>query len=376
MLPSAGFVVDAGKIPVRNAWYLLLYAWDLARWKDRWNASPESAPNLLGLLARVLVECTSDLLRRQLSRSHQVAVRETNGIRGRIDFATSLKRMSFISGRSVCAFPELTVDTNRNRLIRATLDMLLTDPRVEAGSSREHVLALRHDIRALLSKLEGVSSIRIQAADFNAVQLGRNDDSYRLPLELCRLINRCEMPTEAPGDQVMGALVRDEIVFSSLFERFVRAFLKQALPDATVTSETLSWHDDVGSRFAPRMRTDITIEHKATDTRLVIDTKYYAHALSSRYDSVEKFHSAHLYQLYAYLRTQEHRGDRFRNCPGILLYPTTSSIIDERMRVQGHDIRVATIDLAKPWTDIERDLLAVAGTMASGPAPVPSTTAG
>ena len=358
-------MVDAGKIPVRNAWYLLLYAWDLAQWKDQWKSSAESAPNLLGLLARVLVECTSDLLRRQLSRAHQVTIREINGIRGRIDFATSLKRRSFISGRAVCAFPELTVDTSRNRLIRATLDRLLTDERVEAGSSHEHVLALRHDIRAILGKLEGVSPVRIRAADFNTIRLGRNDDSYRLPLELCRLINRCEMPTEDPGDQVMRALVRDEIVFSNLFERFVRAFLKQALPDATVTSETLLWHDEVGSHFAPRMRTDITIERKTPDARLVIDTKYYAKTLSSRYDSVEKFHSAHLYQLYAYLRTQEHRGDSFRNCPGVLLYPTTSSAIDERMRVQGHDIRIATIDLARPWSDIERGLLAVADTRAN-----------
>ena len=92
--------------------------------------------------------------------------------------------MSFISGRAVCAFPELTVDTTRNRLIRATLDRLLRDERIETGSSQDHVLALRHDIRAVLGRLEGVSPVRIRATDFNAIRLGRNDDSYRLPLEL------------------------------------------------------------------------------------------------------------------------------------------------------------------------------------------------
>lgn len=365
MLSSADVVVDAGKIPVRNAWYLLLYAWDLARWKDQWASDAESAPNLLGLLARVLVDSTRDLLRRRLSQAHHVATREINGIRGHINFSTTLKRMSFISGRAVCAFPELTVDTDRNRVIKATLVRLLTDRRVEAGSSQEHVLALRHDIHALLGRLDDVSTVRIHPADVNSIRLGRNDDSYRLPIEMCRLISRREMPTEAPGDQLMRALLRDEIVFSTLFERFVRTFLTQAMPNASVTSESLLWHDELGSRYAPQMRTDITIERKNPDARLVIDTKYYAKTLSSRYESVEKFHSAHLYQLYAYLRTQEHRGDTYRRCHGVLIYPTTSATIDETMRVQGHDIRIATIDLAKPWSDIEHGLLTIANMSAN-----------
>jgi 5-methylcytosine-specific restriction enzyme subunit McrC len=129
-----------------------------------------------------------------------------------------------------------------------------------------------------------------------------------------------------------------------------------------VTSETLSWHDEIGSALVPQMRTDVSIEWAGAQTRrLVLDTKYYGKTLSHRFANVEKFHSAHLYQLYAYLRTQEHRGEQYMNCPGLLLYPTTSGRIDQRMRVQGHEIRVATLDLAQPWVDIERDLLALVG---------------
>src|SRR4051794_14304636 len=100
--------LDPNAIPIRNAWYLLLYAWDLARWLGRWRGAAETAPNLVGLLARVLADSTSDLLRRNLAKAHQLSVREIRGIRGRIDFSASTKKLSFDSGRAVCVFPEMT----------------------------------------------------------------------------------------------------------------------------------------------------------------------------------------------------------------------------------------------------------------------------
>lgn len=354
--------VDPNAIPVRNAWYLLLYAWDLARWKDEWRAAAETAPNLLGLLTRILVDSTSELLRKQLGRAHQVTVREVPGIRGRIDFAASLRRMTFNSGRAVCAFSELAVDTPRNRIIRGTLERLFSDERVIAGAPSHHGHALRHDIWSVLDRMHGVSSTRVSPADCSKERLGRNDDSYQLPLALCHLILSAEMPTHDSGDHAMVALLKDDIRFSQVFERFVRNFLKQSLGDAMVTSEALSWHDEIGSALVPQMRTDITIEWAGAQAgRLVLDTKYYGKTLATRFGTVEKFHSAHLYQLYAYLRTQEHRGDQYVCGPGVLLYPTTSLRVDQRMRVQGHEIRVLTLDLGQPWPDIEQDLLRLAG---------------
>ncbi len=352
--------VDARAIPVRNAWYLLLYAWDLVQWKGRWDSDAEASPNLMGLLARVLVDSTADLLRRQLTRSHQCSIREIGGIRGRIDFARSLKARSFDSGRAVCVFPELTVNTPRNRIIRSTIEHLLKDQRVDVGARQEKLKVLKHDMRTVLGDMEGVTPIAIQGSDFTRLQLGRSDASYKLPLALCRLIHRCEMPTEQRGDHVMGALLREEVTFSDLFERFVRNFLRHALTGASIGSETLTWPDEIGSPFVPRMRTDITVDWDVpAHRRLIIDTKYYANALAARYESAEKFHASHLYQLYTYLRTQEDRGGGHAKAAGMLLYPTTSASLDERMRVQGHDIEIRTLSLAEPWETIEGSLLAM-----------------
>ncbi len=117
MTPAATNI--ASGIPVRNAWYLLLYAWDMASWRDRWKAESEDAPHLLGLLAKILAHGSRQLLRHQLRRSFARTAASVRGIRGRIDFAASLKRQSFQRGVVDCVFPELSIDTLRNRIIRS-----------------------------------------------------------------------------------------------------------------------------------------------------------------------------------------------------------------------------------------------------------------
>lgn len=63
--PSNVFTEAAARMPVRNAWYLLLYAWDMARFRGHSPVEAETAPDLLGLLASVLGSATRALLRRQ-----------------------------------------------------------------------------------------------------------------------------------------------------------------------------------------------------------------------------------------------------------------------------------------------------------------------
>ncbi len=355
-------------VPVLNAWYLLLYAWDLVRWRGRWDGAASQAPNLLGLLARVIADCTKDLLRHPLARSYEKTTGAIPGIRGRIDFARSANRFSFLAGRAVCTYTEQSIDTLKNRILKSTLNRLLHHPLIEPGAAPDVTTVLRHELRQCVRAMDGVAIVPVQGAHFSTLQLARNDRGYILPLAICYLIYRFEMPTEQSGHSVLGGLLRDQIVFGRLFERFVRNFYRHHRPDLRVSSEDLSWFDELGSHFVPRMRTDITLEWgEPVNRRMVIDTKYYYNALSARFESSEKFHAANLYQLYAYLRTQEHRSPAHRNAAGLLLYPTTKQQLDERMRVQGHDIRVATVDLAAPWPGIEAELLDIVAKSQSVP---------
>jgi 5-methylcytosine-specific restriction enzyme subunit McrC len=349
----------AGQIPVRNAWYILLYAWDMAQWRGRWPTAAEGGPKLLGLLARILSAATRDLLKRQLGRAHTVHRETIRGIRGRIDLAGSLKRLTFERAEAQCVFPELSVDTPKNRILRATLHRLAADPRLKHVKAEEEA-GLRHELRTLVRAMEGVLLVPISATDFSRLQLGRNDRDYALPIAICALIRRLEMPTEDVGDHAFTALLRDEITFHLLFERFVRNFYRLTLEGYEVGRENLYWNDELGCSLVPSMQTDITIvEKRPPFRRLIIDTKYSIKTLEAPPHGGPKFKSENLYQLYAYLRTQEHRSDAYRCAEGMLLYPTTGGDLNEAMIVQGHRMRVATVDLSREWEAIEARLLAL-----------------
>ena len=343
----------ANRINIQNVWYLLLYAWDMAAWRGRWQRASEASPPLLGLLARVLAESTRDLLRYQLGRSYTQRKETIPGVRGRVDFATSLKRRTFDRAATHCAFSELSVDTLKNRILRGTLHRLASDARLK-HANKDSEARLRHDIRSVVRALEGISIVPIGSADFGRLQLSENDRPYALPLAICALIHRLEMPTEASGDHALTALLKDELVFHQLFERFVRNFYRLHLSAYWVKPERLSWFDTLGSSFVPEMLTDISIVGTEPPyRRLIVDTKYSVRTLSDRM----KFKSENLYQIYAYLRTQEHLSEAHGEAEGMLLYPTIEVNLDEAMVVQGHRIRVATLDLSQSWGEIEERLL-------------------
>lgn len=105
------------------------------------------------------------------------------------------------------------------------------------------------------------------------------------------------------------------------------------------------------------MSPDLVLQHKATGRMVVLDTKFTANSLISTRWGNYVFDSSHLYQLYAYLRSQEHVSDSHRFSTGILLYPTARKHLSETIELQGHQIHLATIDLSQPWDEIENKLL-------------------
>lgn len=94
------------------------------------------------------------------------------------------------------------------------------------------------------------------------------------------------------------------------------------------------------------MKLDILLDHPGSARRIVIDTKFTS-ILTGGWYRRESLKSGHLYQLYAYLRSQERADDlASQQCEGILLHPSIDVEIDEAMEVQGHRVRFATVDLA------------------------------
>ncbi len=342
---------------MRNAWLLLLYAWDLAVYADRFDSEMDDATSLLGLLARVLHDATQPLLRRQLGRSFRQHTQEIEGVRGRIDLVATARLVARQTSRTRCTYNQLTVDTPRNRLLKATLARLARDPRLTHPSRPQKEKKIRQDLRQLVREMKDVTLAPVDFSVLSSLQLGRNDREYRLPLKICELVHRLQMPSEDSGDHAWMALQRDEIKFHDLFERFSRNYLRVHFPGWDVASKRLTWPvEEDASLLMPTMQTDISLSDRATGYRIVVDTKFYQHTLSTHHRGTGRFHSQHLYQLYTYLRTQEERSDHHRRSTGVLLYPRVDQMLDERSVVQGHMMRVMTVNLAAAWSDIEAQM--------------------
>ncbi len=111
-------------------------------------------------------------------------------------------------------------------------------------------------------------------------------------------------------------------------------------------------------------------ERHGSGELVILDTKFTAASLTGGRFGRLTFNSDHIYQIYAYLRSQEARSEAHRASTGILLYPTVDHALAEAIELQGHVIRFETVDLALPWQDIERRLLQIPGGAVNGRTPI------
>ena len=344
-------------IPIRNIWYMLLYAWNHADEISHWRADVESAPNLDALLASVLAGLMEQRLRRGLGRAYATKERSVRGVRGRIIFTESVRRQLFDRGEAHCRFPEFTADVPRNRIVKAIVRRLVSVGVM--GPDDSDTAELRHRLRQIGRALYDVGDTEPSVAMIAREPLGRNDADYRVMLNICALFLQRWMPTEFTGESMVPSANRSELgPLYLLFERFVARFYAYHLADWDVfPHRTLFWHQALESPYLPVMIPDLLLKHQGSGSLIILDTKFTKESLPENQSNQKRFDSNHLYQIYTYLRTQEHLSEAHRHASGILLYPSVDSDLREQVVVQGHALRIESVDFASPWPEIEARLL-------------------
>ena len=100
------------------------------------------------------------------------------------------------------------------------------------------------------------------------------------------------------------------------------------------------------------MQSDVMLQ--SGNDVLIIDAKFYSHITQSHFDR-ETVRSAHLYQIFTYVKNQEHAfGDAPHGVSGLLLYARTDEAVqpDEEYVIQGSRIGVKTLDMNRPFNEI------------------------
>ena len=346
-------------IPIRNLWHMLLYTWNEIPLNSmrQWVMNDiENAPTLDALLASLLMQLMYGRLRIGLGGDYVTKEETLKGIRGRIDFSESLKRRAFDHGEAQCEFQQFTANAPKNQIIRTTLARLIQTGQFGPDSNQAN--KFRHRLRHLTRILDGIDLIELTPHLIHRQQLGRNDNDYRLMLDICWLILQRQMPTESTGQHALPALDRDALVLHNIYERFVANFYRIHLDKWIVAPQKrLEWHEKYSNPYLPSMVPDLVLQEKSTGQLIILDTKFTANSLVENQWGKKIYDSSHLYQLYAYLKSQEHVSEAHRKAIGILLYPAVSNRFSERIELQNHVMRVECIDLSAPWQDIERQLL-------------------
>jgi 5-methylcytosine-specific restriction enzyme subunit McrC len=366
-LAAANFISDAhegigrmGRIPVRNLWLLMLYASDLFRDLEKAKVAVEDNPDdIPDLVAEMLCRHVERRIQRNLSYGYQSQEAVLGRVRGRIDLLNTERHRLLDRGKVACRFVELTIDTARNRYVRTALEeiskIVLSD-------------ALAHRCRSLAASLRrmGVTGERPSRGAVSIDRFGRHDVDDQPMVAAAHLAFNLALPTEAAGAKHLSLPDREITWIRKLYEKGIAGFYDVVLSKRgwrVEAGKTIGWLIESKSpgidKILPTMRIDIILDHSDAGRRIVIDTKFNSVVTRGWYRE-ETLRSGYVYQIYAYLRSQEDNGDPIaESATGLLLHPSVGDMVNEAVVIQNHEIRFATVDLAATAKDIREQLLQV-----------------
>lgn len=343
-------------IPIRNLWLLMFYASDLRHLGEQRAGTEKTPEELPDLVAEVLCFYVSRRLHRNLSRSYVGQEAELTRVRGRIDHLETARKRLLERGRVACRFEELTLNTLRNCYVRGALSHLAS-----LVADRE----IGKNCRMLAGQLLqlGVTGPVPTRAQILNERFGRHDAEDKPMVSAARLAFDLKIPTERAGEYLLLKSDNDVHWLRRLFEKAVAGFYRVSLEHRgwrVYSGQKHQWPiEDATDGMAdilPGMETDIVLEHPGSQRRIIIDTKFTAILKRSQYD-LARLKSGYLYQLYAYLRTQEGSDNMANRAEGMLLHPAIDFDLDEAVTIQGHRMHFATVDLAEETSEIRRTLL-------------------
>jgi len=358
MTDTGDEIPKIGQIPVRNLWLLMLYASDLYRDCGNQMASAETAPDEIpALIARMLSEATERRLHRNLTSGYLSREANLNRLRGRIDLLKTSRQRLLSKGQVACRFNELTLNTPRNCYIRTALEKLgqLLKNKPEGRRCRSLVHRLYQS---------GVTGDKPDSSVLSRETFSRHDADDRQLLSLSRLAFDLALPSEEQGPYQTQTPDRTETFVRKLFEKAVAGLYQFALrPEGWSVKAGREFKWPIEQRTAgiaeilPGMKTDIELSRPGS--HIVIDTKF-THILNNGWYREKTLRSGYLYQMYAYLRSQEHpEYPESLTSTGILLHPCSGVPLDESVTIQGHSIRFVTVNLTDSAIKIREQLLAI-----------------
>ncbi|KON87942.1 restriction endonuclease [Sporosarcina globispora] len=332
------------KIPIKNLYYMLCYAWGHLAEKDMADVAREDEKDIKHLLTRILLVKLRSLIKRGFYREYKSYQEETGTLKGRILFQESINTFSFKKGKMHCEFEEMTHDIVHNQVIKSTLFSLLQNQQLDKQ--------LKEEIQQLYPYFAEVVVIKLNLSIFQDIKLHRSNQYYRFVLDICRFLFESLLLNEDNVESQFADFERDPKAMARLFEEFVRNFYKKEMQQYKVYRENIYWDaEGENTNYLPMMQTDISLENN--ERKIIIDTKYYQNTLTQNFGS-KKLISGNLYQLFSYL--SNHRKAEGKETVGMLIYPKTGKELMLAYRIKEFSVKINTVDLNRDWLSIHTRL--------------------
>ena len=336
-------VGPAPSIPVANLFYLLCYATNRLEARSLVDLRALDGACPADLFAEIMLSGVRRLRMRGIPRSYRTRTEDTSSPRGRIELSPSITRGLLLSGRVECTIDELSADNATNRVLKAACRILSRRPEVDNDRRRA--------LRSQLVELGSVKDCALTRALVERAQRERQDGLVELLLMVSELVRRAALPeANGPGRAFLD-LSADPQTFGRLFEAFVLGWMHAEQSTFSARKVQVPWMAE-GSvpdlALLPTMEADILLSRSTS--RHLIECKAYAPTLDGRFGP-GRVRSAHIYQLHTYL---DHLArDEGPPISGILLYAKCEVDLDVNWRLGDHDLWVKTLDLERPWREID-----------------------
>lgn len=338
---------------IRNIYYMFSYAFQTLEVKAYAEVATEDFPDMQNLFAAILAKGISWQIKQGLSRSYEEKREVLAGVRGCIDMPESMRLLLRKKRRLFCEFDELSENHLLNQVIKTTVMLLLRHGSVEPK--------YRKALKKQMLFFSQVDVLRHTSISWNTIRYQRNQQNYRMLLAICQMIIEGLLQTDQQGTYHVRKWM-DTQRMSHLYEKFILAYYQRHFPTLSVSAPQIPWVLDEGDgELLPVMQTDMQLEQGGNV--LIIDAKYYRHILQSRYETV-KLRSAHLYQIFTYVKNRAYERQDGHRVSGMLLYAGTDEALqpDHIYQMHGNQIEVKTLDLSRPFEEIAGALDAIVNT--------------
>lgn len=333
-------------ILIKNIYYMLTYAFQILRQSNYDDIAAEDFENIHDMFAAILGKGVAQQLKHGLYREYVNTSDNLTTLRGKLDIQGTIKNKLQHRQKLYCDFDELSENNLMNQVIKTTMTLLIKQGNVKI----ENKSVLKKD----LLFFDSVDYIEPSAIKWDRIRYQRNNQSYRMLLNICRLVIDGLLLSTEQGMIKMATFLDDQRM-SHLYEKFILEYFRYHHPELRANPDQVQWNlDDDNDMWLPNMITDITLKSK--DGRvLILDAKYYGQQMQSNFD-VQTYRNANLYQIFTYVKNWDK--DQTGNVSGMLLYAKTSEEFQpaNQFSMGGNKIAVGSLDLNLPFTEIANQL--------------------